>query len=238
MTGLGTSRSKPLRIRGGDEESTRERGGTDSRFGSCRAGKYLAKGKKGRIMKRAAVVLLVFGAMALGAVPAFAGNVHLKGNHPLSFTDNGATLTAMASYAGLGNFDTLQTLSATGNVTSTCTNPAGATQPPGQNPAPITLTGSTAVPKGAIKNGNVTISTTTGAPVTPIPGAPDCPNPNWREDITGVAFTSATIQLFQDSNGNGTFEPGELVITVNVTFSPPTVDGLVPASGFTFTTTP
>jgi hypothetical protein len=199
---------------------------------------YLVEGKKGRIMKRTAVVLLVFGAMALGAQPALAGNAHLKGNHPLSFTDNGATLTAAASYAGLGNFDTLQTLSAAGNVTSTCTNPAGATQPPGHNPAPITLTGSTAVPKGDIKNGNVTISTTTGAPVTPIPGAPDCPNPNWREDITGVAFTSATIRLFQDSNGNGTFDPGELVLTVNVTFSPPTSDGTVPASGFTFTTTP
>jgi hypothetical protein len=182
-----------------------------------------------------ATVLVAAGAFATAAS---AGSAHLKGNHPLSFTDNGLTLTATASYAGLGNFDTLQTLSATGNVTSTCTNPAGATQPPGQNPAPITLTGSTAVPKGDIKNGNVTITTVTGAPVTPIPGAPDCPNPNWTEDITGVAFTSATIQLFQDSNGNGTFESSELVLTVNVTFSPPTSNGAVPSSGFTFTTTP
>jgi hypothetical protein len=182
-----------------------------------------------------ATVLVAAGAFATAA-SAVSG--HLKGNHPLSFTDNGSTLTATVSYAGLGNFNTLQTLSATGNVTSTCTNPAGATQPPGQNPAPITLTGSTAVPKGDIKNGNVTITTVTAPPVTPIPGAPDCPNPNWTEAITGVAFTSATIQLFQDSNGNGMFEAGELVLTVNVTFSPPTSDGLVPASGFTFTTTP
>jgi hypothetical protein len=182
-----------------------------------------------------ATVLVAAGAFATAAS---AGSAHLKGNHPLSFTDNGLTLTATASYAGLGNFDTLQTLSATGNVTSTCTNPAGATQPPGQNPAPITLTGSTAVPKGDIKNGNVTITTVTGAPVTPIPGAPDCPNPNWTEDITGVAFTSATIQLFQDSNGNGTFESSELALTVNVTFSPPTSNGSVPASAFTYTTTP
>jgi hypothetical protein len=172
------------------------------------------------------------------AAPALAGNAHLKGNHPLSFTDNGLTLTGTASYAGLGNFDTLQTLSATGNVTATCTNPAGATQPPGQNPAPVTLTGSTAVPKGDIKNGNVTITTVTGAPVSPIPGAPGCPNPMWTETITDVAFTSATIQLFQDSNGNGVFDPGELVLTVNVTFSPPTSNGSVPESGFTFMTTP
>jgi hypothetical protein len=51
-----------------------------------------------------------------------------------------------------------------------------------------------------IKNGNVTISTTTSPPVTPIPGAPDCPNPMWTETITDMAFTSATITLFQDSN--------------------------------------
>ena len=56
---------------------------------------------------------------------------------------------------------------------------------------------------------------------------------------TSVAFTSATIQLFEDSDGKGVFEiPGELVQTVNVTFSPPTSNGPVPGSGFTFTTTP
>jgi hypothetical protein len=184
------------------------------------------------------ILTLPLAAVITFAAPALAGNAHLKGNHPLSFTDNGLTLTGTASYAGLGNFDTLQTLSATGNVTATCTNPAGANKPPGQNPAPVTLTGSTAVPKGDIKNGNVTITTTTGAPTSPIPGAPGCPNTGWTENITDVAFTSATIQLFQDSNGNGVFDPGELVLTVNVTFSPPTSNGTVPASGFTFTTTP
>jgi hypothetical protein len=184
------------------------------------------------------ILIIPLAAVIAFAAPALAGNAHLKGNHPLSFTDGGLTLSATVSYAGLGNFDTLQTLSATGNVTATCTNPAGATQPPGQNPAPVTLTGSTAVPKGDIKNGNVTITTTTGAPTSPIPGAPGCPNPKWTETITDVAFTSATIQLFQDSNGNGVFDPGELVLTVHVTFSPPTSNGPVPESGFTFTTTP
>jgi hypothetical protein len=97
------------------------------------------------------------------------------------------------------------------------------------------VSGSTAVPAGDIKNGNVTISTVTDPPVTPIAGAPDCPNPQWTEDITDMAFTSATIRLFQDSNQNGVFDPGELVLTVNCTFSPPTSDGTVPRSGFTCT---
>ena len=187
-------------------------------------------------MRKAVLGFVALLVVALTATVALAASPHLKGNNPIVFTDNGLTLTAQVSYAGLGNFDTLQTLSATGQPTATCTNPAGATQPPGQNPAAVTLTGATAVPAGDIKNGNVTISTTTGAPVTPIPGAPGCPNPQWTENITDVAFTSATIMLFQDANANGTFDSGELVLTVNCTFSPATSNGVVPRSGFTCTT--
>ena len=150
-------------------------------------------------MRRIAIAVAALLAVGLTASPALAQNPHLKGRNPISFTDNGLTLTATVSYAGLGNFDTLQVLDATGNPTATCTNPAGATQPPGQNPAPVDVTGATAVPAGDIKNGNVTIATTTSPPVTPIPGAPDCPNPRWTEAITDMAFTSATISLFQDA---------------------------------------
>jgi hypothetical protein len=185
-------------------------------------------------MKRLAVFgVAVVAVVALFAQPALAGNAHLKGKNPIVFTDNGLTLTARVSYAGLGNFDTLQNLAATGNPTASCTNPAGQTQPPGQNPAEADVSGSTAVPAGDIKNGNVTITTVTDAPETPIAGAPDCPNPQWTENITDMAFTSATITLFQDSNENGVFDPGELVLTVSCTFSPPTSNGQVPASGFT-----
>jgi hypothetical protein len=188
-------------------------------------------------MKRFAVLgVAAIALVGLFADTALAQSPHLKGRNPVSFTDNGLTLTATVSYAGLGNFDTLQVLNASANPTATCTNPAGATQPPGQNPAEVDVTGSTAVPAGAIKNGNVTISTTTSPPVTPIPGAPDCPNPQWTETITDMAFTSATITLFQDSNENGTFEEGELVLTVNCTFNSPTSNGSVPSSNFTCTT--
>jgi hypothetical protein len=192
-------------------------------------------------MRRALVAILVPFMIGIMATAALAASPHLKGNNPVSFTDNGLTLSATVSYAGLGNFDTLQVLTATGNPTATCTNPAGATQPPGQNPAPVTTTGTTPVNADQVKNGNVTISTTTAPPTSPIPGAPGCPNTKWTETITDVAFTSATIQVYQDQTAgtNGPFGRWEtLVLTVNCTFSPTTVNGPVSSSGFTCTTSP
>jgi hypothetical protein len=186
--------------------------------------------------RRIATVALVFVAFALIGQQALAQNPHLKGRNPVAFTDNGLTLTATVSYAGLGNFDTQQNVAATANPTADCVNPGtGEHRPPGQNPAEVDVTGSTAVPAEDIKNGNVTITTTTDPPETPVEGAPDCPNARWTENITDMAFTSATITLFQDSNENGLFDAGELVLTVNCTFSPPTSNGAVPSSGFTCT---
>jgi hypothetical protein len=186
-------------------------------------------------MKRFAVVLGIVTVVGLFAGPALAQNAHLKGRNPVVFNDGGLTLSAAVSYAGLGNFDTLQVLSATGNTVSTCTN-KGENAAPGQNPAPVNLVGETPIPAGDIKNGNVTISTTTAAPVSPVPGAPGCPNTNWTEDINDVAFTAATINLFQDANENGVFDDNELVLAVSCTFSPPTSNGPVPTSGFACTT--
>jgi hypothetical protein len=161
--------------------------------------------------------------------PAAASSVHLKGgaNAEPTFTDNILQLNAAGNLAGLGNGDVLVTMTATADVTATCTNPAGANQPPGQNPAPITVTGSEAIPASEIKNGNTPFSVTTEAPVTPIPGAPDCPNPQWTESITDLAFTSATITVEQP--------PGTLVLTVTCTFSAPTANGGVPAGNVSCT---
>lgn len=168
-----------------------------------------------------AVLLLVISA------PAYAASVHLKGgrNAEPAFTDNGLTLAAAGEIAGLGNGDVLVTLTATGQPTATCTNPSGANQPPGQNPAEVVLTGTQAIPAAEIKNGNTPFGVVTQAPVTPIPGAPDCPNVQWTEDITDVAFTSATITVQQPA--------GTVVLTVTCTFNPATSDGSVSAASVT-----
>jgi hypothetical protein len=153
---------------------------------------------------------------------ALANSVHLKGGPGAepAFTDNGLTLTAAGELAGLGFGDVLVKISAVANPTAACTNNGG-TQAPGQNPAPVTMTGSESIPASELKNGNTPFSVRTNSPTTPVPGAPDCPNPNWTEHITDMAFTSATITVEQPA--------GTLVLTVACTFSSATTNGTVPA---------
>jgi len=158
--------------------------------------------------------------LAAGVGTAYASAVHLKGgaNAEPAFTDNVLTLAASGELAGLGNGDVLVTLTATANPVATCQNPgSGEHFPPGQNPAPVTVSGSLSIPEQEIKNGNTPFAVETDPPVTLVPGAPDCSNPNWTEEITDMQFTSAIITVEQP--------PGSLVLTVTCTISPPSSNG-------------
>lgn len=172
-------------------------------------------------MKRSVLIVGSIVALVVGTT-AYAGNVHLKPpNKNPSFIDLGLALRASGALAGLGNGDVVIDLKADANATATCTNPGtGETQPPGQNPAPVTVSGTEAIPASEIKNGTVAFSVDTVAPASTITGAPGCPNPKWTEEITDLSFTRAMITVSQNMT---------TVLTAACTFSPATANGPVPA---------
>ena len=152
------------------------------------------------------------------ATASFAANVHLKPpkRNPL-FTDNGLTLQVDGKLAGLGWGDVVISMPADALFVSTCTSPGGNVAPGQQSP--ISVDGSTVLPVEELKNGNTPFRVVTEAPdPVVIPGAPSCPNDKWTETITDLAFTSAQIIVYQNS---------ELVLQVLCTFEPPTSDGVV-----------
>src|SRR5205823_11920266 len=110
--------------------------------------------KGGEMISSNMVSCLVLGLAGV----ALASNVHLKGRSGPAFTDQGLVLNASASLTGLGQGDVLVVLSAGANPTSNCCTPGGSCKVPGQNPAPISVTGSESIPAGEVKNGNVTFS--------------------------------------------------------------------------------
>jgi len=160
---------------------------------------------------------------------ASAASIHMKIDHSFpTFFDLGTDLRASGELAGLANENLTVDLVTTGNPTATCHNPGNDNNlPPGQNPAPVTLTGTQTITPDAIsKNGNAPFAVEAVLASATVAGAPDCPNPNWIETITDIAFTGATVTVTQGSN----------TFTVTCTFNPPTSDGLVPAKGVSCTT--
>lgn len=180
-------------------------------------------------MKILKVMAAAAAAILITAAPASASSVHLKGgaNAEPTFTDHGLYLEAEGLLSGLGEGDVVVNLDTTGFADSTCTNPgSGVHQPAGQNPAPTTGSGTQTIPNPQNKNGNTPFDVFTTPPVTPVSGAPGCPNPNWIQDINDVEFATATITVEQ---------AGQLVLTVYCEFDPLTEDGTVPARTVTCT---
>jgi hypothetical protein len=186
-------------------------------------------------LKVPAAVAVASAICMMAAIPAIASSVHLKGgaNAKPSFVDNGLRLTESGALSGLGAGNVSVNLSAQAAVTATCSN-KGTNEAPGQNPAPITVTGSQFIPADSIdKNGNVPFSVTTTPPASTISGAPGYPNSNWTETIKDLSFTSATLTVLQPANSDGS--GGTLVLTVTCTFSPATSNGPVPSGTVTCT---
>ena len=169
-------------------------------------------------MRKITSIFAFSASLALIGGLAYAANVHVKAG-PF-FIDNGLTLTATGSLAGLGFQDVVVGMTATANPIATCTNPSGQNKPPGQNPAPVSVAATPeSIPASEIKNGNASFSVTTNPPATPVAGAPDCPNSSWTEVITDLQFTSATIMVQQPAPN--------VVLIVSCTFAPPTANGPV-----------
>lgn len=172
-------------------------------------------------------VALVFGVwcllLAASADGASAASAHFKKGSP-TFNDLGLSLRENVKLSGLGGGDLVVSLTATAIPTVTCSNPGGGTQPPGQNPVEVTVgSGEVSIPSNQIKNGTVSFGVTTVAPPSEVAGAPECPNANWTETITDLAFTSASISINQAGQAlslDGT----------SCTFAPQTVDGAVPTA--------
>jgi len=147
-------------------------------------------------MLRVSVLLLFIVTMLASVSVASAASVHFKKRPPLTFSDQGLTLSATGALTGLGNEDVLITLTATADPTATCTNKGG-NEAPGQNPAEVTVTGSLSIPASEIKNGNLNFSVLTEPPEQPTAEEAGCPSDQWTAEITEMDFTSATITVEQ-----------------------------------------
>jgi hypothetical protein len=117
----------------------------------------------------------------------------------------------------------LVTIAATGTGNAQCQNPGGSSKVPGQNPVAVSVSGSVLIPDDRITNGNVGFTVSTVAPAKPSPTEAGCPTDKWTVVGFSVTYTSATLTVAQDSNGqNDAFDPpGTVVLTATFTFSPP-----------------
>jgi len=157
------------------------------------------------------IAVLSLMALALAAVPALAAKAHFKPGSPQFTQASDTTLDASGYLAGLGNYTTLVQVDATGTPDVTCTSPGG-NESPGQNPGSVDVSGAQTIPATDVKNGNIFFDVVTEEPGAITGKQGGCPNNNWSATINSIDFTSATVYVYQDFNGDGTFSANELVL--------------------------
>lgn len=148
-------------------------------------------------MKRTGIlglmVMLIMGLMAPAAL-AQSGHFLTGGNNAPQCTDIGTQVRCTGKVAGLGGTTFEITIEADGIASVECINPGG-NRAPGQD-TEVSVEGSTD-PLSTPRNGQYRFTVTTDDP-EPLPPTPTCPNPQWTATIVDVAFTTATLSLYED----------------------------------------
>jgi hypothetical protein len=144
--------------------------------------------------------------LTLGIGPAIAQSGHFitSGRNAPQCTDIGTQVECTGKVAGLGGTTFEIRIEADGIASVECINPAGH-RAPGQDTA-LTVAGTTG-PLATPRNGQYVFSITTDHPT--VPNVPTCPNPQWTAVVVDVAFTTATLSLFE----NGVLSD-QVVVTV------------------------
>ena len=82
------------------------------------------------------------------------------------------------------------------------------------------MSGEVFLPGNAIKNGTVSgVSATTPGVPTPTTEEAGCPNSSWSVVGMTVSYTSVTLSIYQDANGNdGVFDESTATLVLEQTF--------------------
>jgi hypothetical protein len=129
-----------------------------------------------------------------GVASAQSGHFLTGGGNAPSCTDEGTTVACDGKVAGLGGTTFEITIEAAGIASVECTNPGGNVAP-GQDTA-VTVAGTTE-PQPTPRNGQFRFNIESDDP-EPLPATPTCPNNQWTPNIVDVAFTEASLSLFED----------------------------------------
>jgi hypothetical protein len=125
--------------------------------------------------------------------PAQSGHFIAAGGNASSCRDIGVQVACSGKVAGLGGTTFEITVTAHGIADVECLNPAG-NRAPGQDTV-VTVSGGSG-PLATPRNGQYRFSLASAIPV--VPSTPTCPNRQWTARVVDVAFTTATLTLFED----------------------------------------